>query len=137
MSVHKSLENKLMVLNYYNGLLVGNANVNIKNLNDALVGSRHNTTLGHGDVYPVTTARQIIATIIMFGGMGFLGTFISIVGVKLISRKLKKDLPRVATDTKQLIKERIDEIEQLNQSDFELLLRMLKNLHDSNTYDKN
>ena len=73
----------------------------------------------------------------MFGGIGILGTFISIVGVKLISRKLKKDLPRAATDTKQLIKERIDEIEQLNQSDFELLLRMLKNLHDSNTYDKN
>ena len=88
-------------------------------------------------MYPVTTARRIIATIIMFGGIGILGTFISIVGVKLISRKLKKDLPRAATDTKQLIKERIDEIEQLNQSDFELLLRMLKNLHDSNTYDKN
>ena len=88
------------------------------------------STVGYGDVYPVTTEGKIIATIIMFTGIGILGTFISTVGAKLISEKFKKDVATVRDDTKRLIKERIDKIELLNQKDFDLLIRMMDYLRE-------
>ncbi len=90
------------------------------------MGSEHNIN----SWVPVTTAGRIIATIIMFSGIGILGTFISTVGAKLISNKLKKSTPSIGDDAKELIKGRIDKIERLSQNDFELLIRMLMDLHD-------
>jgi voltage-gated potassium channel len=111
----------------------GNPNANIKNLDDAFWWAVSTiSTVGYGDVYPVTTAGRIIATIIMFSGIGILGTFISTVGAKLISNKLKKSTPSIGDDAKELIKGRIDKIERLSQNDFELLIRMLTDLHDRN-----
>jgi voltage-gated potassium channel len=108
----------------------GNPNANIKNLDDAFWWAVSTiSTVGYGDVYPVTTAGRIIATIIMFSGIGILGTFISTVGAKLISNKLKKSTPSIGDDAKELIKGRIDKIERLSQNDFELLIRMLTDLH--------
>lgn len=109
----------------------GSPGANIKNLDDAFWWSVSTiSTVGYGDVYPVTTEGRIIATIIMFAGIGILGTFISTVGAKLISEKLKKDVPTVRDDTKRLIKERINKIEVLNQKDFDLLIRMMKDLRE-------
>ncbi len=109
----------------------GAPGANIKNLDDAFWWSVSTiSTVGYGDVYPVTTEGRIIATIIMFAGIGILGTFISTVGAKLISEKLKKDVPTVRDDTKRLIKERINKIEVLNQKDFDLLIRMMKDLRE-------
>ena len=76
------------------------------------------------------TEGRIIATIIMFAGIGILGTVISTVGAKLISEKLKKDVPTVRDDTKRLIKQRINKIEVLDQKDFDLLIRMMKGLRE-------
>ncbi|MGA7005935.1 MAG: ion channel [Nitrososphaeraceae archaeon] len=109
----------------------GSPGANIKNLDDAFWWSVSTiSTVGYGDVYPVTTEGRIIATIIMFAGIGILGTFISTVGAKLISEKLKKDVFTVRDDTKRLIKERINKIEVLNQKDFDLLIRIMKDLRE-------
>lgn len=109
----------------------GNPNANIKNLDDAFWWAVSTiTTVGYGDVYPVTTAGRIIATIIMFAGIGILGTFISTVGVKLISNKMRRNIPSIGDDAKELIKGRIDKIERLSENDFELLIRMLTDLHN-------
>jgi voltage-gated potassium channel len=109
----------------------GNPGANIKNLDDAFWWAVSTiSTVGYGDVYPVTTEGRIIATIIMFTGIGILGTFISTVGAKLISGKLRKGFPSIAGDTKDLIKERIDKIERLTQDDFKLLIKMLTDLHE-------
>jgi RNase P protein component len=43
---------------------------------------------------------------------------------------LKKDVPTVRDDTKRLIKEKINKIEVLNQKDFDLLIRMMKDLRE-------
>ncbi|HEY7110223.1 MAG TPA: potassium channel family protein [Nitrososphaeraceae archaeon] len=110
----------------------GNPGANIKNLDDSFWWAVSTiSTVGYGDVYPVTTAGRIIATFVMFAGIGILGTFISTVGAKLISGKLRKGFHSVADDTKYLIKQRIDEIEHLNQGDFDLLLIMLTELYKS------
>jgi voltage-gated potassium channel len=108
----------------------GNPGANIKNLDDSFWWAVSTiSTVGYGDVYPVTTEGRIIATFIMFAGIGILGTFISTIGAKLIPGELRKGFHSVAADTKHLIKERIDEIESLNQDDFDLLIRMLTELH--------
>jgi voltage-gated potassium channel len=110
----------------------GNPGANIKNLDDSFWWAVSTiSTVGYGDVYPVTTEGRIIATFIMFAGIGILGAFISTVGAKLVSGKLRQGFHSVAEDTKHMIKDRIDEIEQLNHDDFDLLLRMLTELHKS------
>jgi voltage-gated potassium channel len=108
----------------------GNPGANIKNLDDSFWWAVSTiSTVGYGDVYPVTTEGRIIATFIMVAGIGILGTFISTIGAKLISGEFRKRFHSVTDDTKQLIKKRIDEIEQLDKDDFELLIAMLTELH--------
>ena len=43
------------------------------------------TTVGYGDLYPVTAAGRAIAVVTMLVGIGILGTFISLVGSSLLS----------------------------------------------------
>lgn len=42
------------------------------------------TTIGYGDVYPVTTAGRAVATITIILGVGIFGTFISLMGTGLV-----------------------------------------------------
>jgi len=43
------------------------------------------TTVGYGDLYPVTAAGRAVAVVTMLVGIGILGTFISLVGSSLLS----------------------------------------------------
>ena len=42
------------------------------------------TTIGYGDVYPVTTAGRTCATVTIIFGVGIFGTFISLMGSGLV-----------------------------------------------------
>jgi voltage-gated potassium channel len=42
------------------------------------------TTIGYGDVYPITTAGRAVATVIIVLGVGIFGTFISLMGSGLV-----------------------------------------------------
>lgn len=43
------------------------------------------TTIGYGDVYPLTTLGRIFACLLMFFGVGIFGTFISLMGSSLVT----------------------------------------------------
>ena len=90
------------------------------------------TTVGYGDVYPVTVEGRIIASILMVVGIGILGVFISTLGATLIESRLKKPIqqPTLVDETKLLIKNKIDGLENLNQKDFDTLIDMIKSLRD-------
>lgn len=108
----------------------GNPNANIKNLDDAFWWAVSTvSTVGYGDVYPVTSEGRIIATLTMFAGIGILGTFISTIGARLISEKLKQEAPTVIDDTKRVIKSHIDRIEQLDHNEFDLLIQMMREIY--------
>ena len=108
----------------------GNPNANIKNLDDAFWWAVITvSTVGYGDVYPVTSEGRIIATLTMFAGIGILGTFISTIGARLISEKLKQEAPTVVDDTKRVIKSHIDRIEQLDHNEFDLLIQMMREIY--------
>jgi len=87
------------------------------------------TTVGYGDVVPVTELGRIMGIGLMFVGFSILGVFISALGARLIGSKLKKR-ETIEHDTKSLIIKKISEIERLEKHEVNLLINMLKDLHD-------
>jgi voltage-gated potassium channel len=118
------------------------AGANIKSLSDAFWWAIQTvSTVGYGDVYPVTPEGRIIGIFVMFAGIGILATFITALGSKLIEFKLKErsakekkielsrnDLP---TKTKELIKDQIERVETLDDKDFDALIAMLTKIRQN------
>ncbi|MHA7647168.1 potassium channel family protein [Nitrosopumilus sp. S4] len=87
------------------------------------------TTVGYGDIVPVTEAGRIIGIGLMFVGIAIIGSFISAFGAMLVGWKMKKHESLEKT-TKYLIIKKIHDIENLEKHEVELLISMLKDLHD-------
>jgi voltage-gated potassium channel len=118
------------------------AGANIKSLSDAFWWAIQTvSTVGYGDVYPVTPEGRIIGIFVMFAGIGILATFITALGSKLIEFKLKdrsakekkielsrNDLPTMA---KELIKDQIERVETLDDKDFDALIAMLTKIRQN------
>ena len=113
----------------------GDASANIKTLPDAFWWAVETvSTVGYGDVYPITAEGKIIGVFVMFAGIGILATFITALGSKLIELKLKepkkgKKTEEISDDlstrTKELIRNQIEKVETLDQKDFDTLISML------------
>jgi voltage-gated potassium channel len=106
----------------------------VRNLGDAFwlaVGTI--TTATYGDVYPVSIEGKIITVVLMFVGLAILGVFISTIGATIIESRLRKPQAQrrlLADDTKGLIKNKIDEIENLSPQDLDYLMISIQNLYD-------
>ena len=87
------------------------------------------TTVGYGDVVPVTESGRILGIVLMFVGISIIGAFISALGARLVGSRMKKR-ETVESDTKSLIIKRISEIERLEKHEVDLLINMVKDLHD-------
>ena len=112
---------------------VGKPDSTINSLYDALWWSVETiTTVAYGEYYPVTATGRIIATVMMFAAIGFLWTFVGLLSSVLVSRRLKKSQSTTTTvvnDTKTLIKNRIDGVENLSDEDLEDLIAVLRSLN--------
>ena len=86
------------------------------------------TTVGYGDVVPVTEAGRIMGIGLMFVGISIIGVFISALGARLIGSRLKKQ-ESIESDTKSLIIKKILEIERLEKHEVDLLVTMVRDLH--------
>ncbi len=75
------------------------------------------TTVGYGDIVPITEAGKIIAIIYMFFGIGFLAIFLSVMGTRIYERRFEKKDNKI-TDFQKLILQRIDDVEK-SQKDLE------------------
>jgi len=87
------------------------------------------TTVGYGDVVPVTEIGRLLGIALMFVGISIIGTFISALGAQLIGSRLKKH-ESLESSTKSLIIKKINDIENLEKNEVELLISMVKDLHD-------
>jgi voltage-gated potassium channel len=87
------------------------------------------TTVGYGDVVPVTELGRLMGIVLMFVGISIIGTFISALGAMLIGSRLKKH-ETVEDSTKSMIIKKINDIENLEKNEVELLISMVKDLHD-------
>lgn len=102
----------------------------IKNLIDAFWWvSATVTTVGYGDVVPVTEIGRLMGIILMFVGITIIGSFISVFGAMLIGSRLKKH-ETVESSTKSMIIKKISNIENLEKHEVELLISLVKDLHD-------
>lgn len=105
-------------------------NPNIENFEDALWFSVTTLTIsGFGDVFPTTTPGRIIATILSFIGLGIILGFISNVGSGLVASRLGKTQKRLHDETRELIRNKIDNLDQLQQDDVEELISIINNLY--------
>ncbi len=75
------------------------------------------TTVGYGDIVPITEAGKIIAIVYMFFGIGFLAIFLSVMGTRVYQRRFEKKDNKI-TDYQKLILQRIDDVEK-SQRDLE------------------
>jgi voltage-gated potassium channel len=102
----------------------------IKTLIDAIWWSSATvTTVGYGDVVPVTQEGRLMGIVLMFIGILVFGFIISRLGMMLIGSHLK-ERERLDSQEKRAIVEKIEEIEKLENHELELLINMLRDLHE-------
>ena len=85
------------------------------------------TTVGYGDIVPVTETGRMIGIAMMYVGIGVIGAFISSVGATLIGSKMRQT--GIADDTKSLLISKIEELEKLEKNEIEMLKNMIDTLH--------
>jgi len=88
------------------------------------------TTVGYGDVVPVTEAGRVMGIGLMFVGISIIGVFISSLGARLVGSRIKART-NVAQDTKSMLIKKITHLEKLEQKELEVLIKITKDLHES------
>jgi voltage-gated potassium channel len=81
------------------------------------------TTVGYGDVVPVTDTGKIVAIFYMFFGIGILALFLSVLGTQFYKRRFEKEGKEIS-HAQKLILERMDDLEK-NQKNLQKDLRDL------------
>lgn len=105
-----------------------NPSSTIKNFGDALWFSTTTITIsGFGDVVPSTMEGRIISTILIVVGLTTILGFISSFGASVVQKRLNKKV--VAHDLKKAIKDRIDILEDIHESEVESLVSEIRFLH--------
>lgn len=87
------------------------------------------TTVGYGDISPSSIYGRIIAMVLMLVGIGLIGTVTSTITSYFINSRQKKS---VANETIELIKEKLDDFENLSQEDIDVICKILVDLKKDN-----
>jgi voltage-gated potassium channel len=83
------------------------------------------TTVGYGDIVPVTDTGKIVAIFYMFFGIGILALFLSVLGTQFYKRRFEKEETEIS-HAQKLILDRMNDLEK-NQKE---LQKDLKDLID-------
>jgi voltage-gated potassium channel len=87
------------------------------------------TTVGYGDVYPVTIEGKIIASVLMIFGIAILGILISTLGASFIESRLKPKI-NIEEESKKAINEKIRKLESLNNHEYSSLILSINTLYN-------
>ncbi|WP_084632809.1 potassium channel family protein [Planococcus plakortidis] len=79
------------------------------------------TTVGYGDIYPETGVGRLLAAILMFVGIGIIGTFTSAISAYFASRRRAMEEDHVLD-----IVNSIKKIDKLTEEDHQLIQAYLK-----------
>jgi len=81
------------------------------------------TTVGYGDVVPVTDIGKIVAIFFMFFGIGTLAIFLSVLGTRFYKRRFEQEEKEIS-HAQRLILDRMNDLEK-NQEKLQKDLRDL------------
>jgi len=81
------------------------------------------STVGYGDVLPVTDTGKIVAIFYMFFGIGILAVFLSVLGTSFYKKRFEKDEKEIS-HAQKLILERMNDLEK-NQENMQKDLKEL------------
>ncbi len=90
------------------------------------------TTVGYGDIVPVTETGKIVAIFYMFFGIGVLAIFLSVLGTTFYKNRFEKEEKKIS-HAQRLILDRLNDLEK-NQ---EKLQKDLRDLIDKIKHDVN
>ena len=85
------------------------------------------TTVGYGDIVPVTETGKIVAIFFMFFGIGVLGIFLSVLGTQFYRRRFQNE--EEISHAQKLILDRMNDLEKNQeklQKDLSFLIENLK-----------
>jgi voltage-gated potassium channel len=109
-----------------------NPDASIRTLYDAFWWSIETiTTVAYGEYYPVTFFGRVIAGVLMFAAIGILWTVVALFTSKLVEKRVKQSTSSIIQDTKDLIKEKIDNLESLDKTEIEELIRLIRGINRS------
>jgi len=92
------------------------------------------TTVGYGDVVPVTIFGRAVGAVLMVSGIAILSVFISSLGAYLFSRTATASPKTLRDEVKEAIKKKVDDVESLSEEEVEELLQMIRTLHAGNKF---
>jgi len=109
-------------------------NSQIKTMGDALWWTIQTMSTPTYGPMPATYAGRIVGSVTMIIGVGITGVFISTLASRLTKLRTRQKLSsnhQLSYEMKQTIKSKIDGLEDLSETDVQLLLSMIKSLHNS------
>jgi len=69
------------------------------------------TTVGYGDIVPITDLGRVVAIFYMFFGIAIAGVFLSIIGARYYKKRIEPKDDKELTSEKKILK-RIDDLEK-------------------------
>jgi voltage-gated potassium channel len=114
----------------------GSKDANITSLDDAFWYTIETiTTVAYGEFYPTTALGRVISSLLMFAAIGIVWTLGALVASNIIAKRIKEAQVGLLDETKIVIKNRIDQIEKLSVEELEILITMIRSLHNRNKAD--
>ena len=86
------------------------------------------TTVGYGDVVPVTLGGRIAGAVLMVFGIATLGLAITVLGAIITEQRIQRKEETVLDETKKIVKKRIDTVENMSTEEMETFVKIIRSL---------
>ena len=89
------------------------------------------STVGYGDMVPVTDSGRIFAIFYMFSGIVIAGVFLSLLATRFYKKRIERSVEHESTESEKKIMKKIEELEKQQKQNTETLEKLLKKLEET------